>query len=113
MKQLGNSIAVDAVEMVGKNVVRYMPFLDRQKPAIQTTQNRGEWEAGKRTLVAAASEKEGLESLFEPLFFNTENLSTRQQKAAYQSFLDGYFATQKHGDHQLASFLEARVKTLS
>ena len=72
-----------------------------------------EWEVGRRTFVATASDKERLESLFEPLFFNTEGLSARQKKAASQLFLDRYFAAKKQGDHQLASFLEARAKTLS
>ena len=72
-----------------------------------------EWEVGRRTFVATASDKERLESLFETLFFNTEGLSARQKKAASQLFLDRYFAAKKQGDHQLASFLEARAKTLS
>lgn len=43
MKQLGNSVAVDAVEAVGQNVIAYMNNLKKQNNEMKTTDNKGEW----------------------------------------------------------------------
>jgi DNA (cytosine-5)-methyltransferase 1 len=43
IKQLGNSVAVDAVEAVGFNVIAYMNTLESQEKTMKTTHNKGEW----------------------------------------------------------------------
>jgi DNA (cytosine-5)-methyltransferase 1 len=44
IKQLGNSVAVDAVEAVGKNVITYMNSLnDDNTKTMKKTKNKGEW----------------------------------------------------------------------
>ena len=44
IKQLGNSVAVDAVEAVGKNVITYMNSLnDDNTKIMKKTKNKGEW----------------------------------------------------------------------
>lgn len=44
IKQLGNSVAVDAVEAVGKNVITYMNNLnDNNNKTMKKTKNKGEW----------------------------------------------------------------------
>ena len=43
IKQLGNSVAVDAVKAVGKNVVIYMNSLDSDRTTMKKTKNKGEW----------------------------------------------------------------------
>ncbi len=43
MKQLGNSVAVDAVEAVGRNLIRYMDNLGQKMSSAKTTHNKGEW----------------------------------------------------------------------
>ncbi|CAG1023328.1 partial DNA (cytosine-5)-methyltransferase 1, partial [Patescibacteria group bacterium] len=43
MKQLGNSVAVDAIQMVGKNIIAHMTNLQEQEKAVKTTHNKGEW----------------------------------------------------------------------
>ena len=42
IKQLGNSVAVDAVRVVGKNVIDYMNSLNSNR-TIKRTKNKGEW----------------------------------------------------------------------
>ena len=42
IKQLGNSVAVDAVRAVGKNVIDYMNSLNSDK-TMKRTKNKGEW----------------------------------------------------------------------
>ena len=43
IKQLGNSVAVDAVKAVGKNVITYMNSLDSDRTIMKKTKNKGEW----------------------------------------------------------------------
>ncbi|MCU0323486.1 MAG: HpaII family restriction endonuclease [Chitinophagaceae bacterium] len=44
IKQLGNSVAVDAVEAVGKNVITYMNSLNENNHnTMKKTKNKGEW----------------------------------------------------------------------
>lgn len=43
MKQLGNSVAVDAVKAVGENLIAYMKRLEKEEKTMTTTSNKGEW----------------------------------------------------------------------
>lgn len=43
IKQLGNSVAVDAVEAVAKNILLHLNNLIPQKTTLKTTKNKGEW----------------------------------------------------------------------
>ena len=43
MKQLGNSVAIDAVKAVGMNVIRYMKSLKQKENNLKRTKNKGEW----------------------------------------------------------------------
>ena len=43
MKQLGNSVAVDAVEVVGCNLIEYMNNTDKKMSNTKITHNKGEW----------------------------------------------------------------------
>ncbi|MFI3314910.1 MAG: HpaII family restriction endonuclease [Rikenellaceae bacterium] len=43
IKQLGNSVAVDAVETVAKNIVNHLNHLTPKKMSQKTTKNKGEW----------------------------------------------------------------------
>lgn len=44
MRQLGNSVAVDAVKAVGNNLINYMKSLEKKEELImKTTNNKGEW----------------------------------------------------------------------
>lgn len=45
MKQLGNSVAVDAVRACGERMIEYMNFLDHMngKDEVKKTKNKGEW----------------------------------------------------------------------
>lgn len=44
IKQLGNSVAIDAVQAVGKQMLRYMNELNQNNPQTMTdTNNKGEW----------------------------------------------------------------------
>ena len=43
IKQLGNSVAIDAVKAVGKNVITYMNSLDSDRTTMKKTKNKGEW----------------------------------------------------------------------
>lgn len=43
IKQLGNSVAVNAVEAVGKNVIIYMNSLNKNIITMKKTKNKGEW----------------------------------------------------------------------
>ncbi len=43
IKQLGNSVAVDAVKAVGENVITYMNSLDSDRKIMKKTRNKGEW----------------------------------------------------------------------
>ncbi|MDO4728176.1 MAG: HpaII family restriction endonuclease [Bacteroidota bacterium] len=43
MKQLGNSVAVDAVYEVAKNLIDYLSILDKNKTEMKQTKNKGEW----------------------------------------------------------------------
>ena len=43
MKQLGNSVAIDAVKAVGSNLVTYMRNLDKKGKLMKKTNNKGEW----------------------------------------------------------------------
>lgn len=44
MKQLGNSVAVDAIRIVAKNLIDYMNTLNSEKfTEMKTTKNKGEW----------------------------------------------------------------------
>jgi DNA (cytosine-5)-methyltransferase 1 len=43
IKQLGNSVAVDTVEEIGRNVIDYMNTLNTQDIKMKTTHNKGEW----------------------------------------------------------------------
>ena len=43
MKQLGNSVAIDAVKEVGKKVVEYMFILEKGNNNMKKTNNKGEW----------------------------------------------------------------------
>ena len=43
IKQLGNSVAVDAVEAVGRNLITYMNNLGQKMSSAKTTHNKGEW----------------------------------------------------------------------
>jgi DNA (cytosine-5)-methyltransferase 1 len=43
IKQLGNSVAVDAIETVGRNVIAYMNNLKTKNTVKKTTLNKGEW----------------------------------------------------------------------
>ena len=43
IKQLGNSVAVDAVKAVGKNVITYMNSLNSDRKIMKKTRNKGEW----------------------------------------------------------------------
>ena len=43
VKQLGNSVAVDAVEAVGRNVIACMKALNKTDNEMKVTHNKGEW----------------------------------------------------------------------
>jgi len=43
MKQLGNSVAIDAVKAVGSNLVSYMNNLNQKGKLMKKTKNKGEW----------------------------------------------------------------------
>ncbi|CAA0195751.1 HpaII family restriction endonuclease [Tenacibaculum maritimum] len=43
IKQLGNSVAIDAVQEVAKQLLRYLNFLDKDKTQMKETKNKGEW----------------------------------------------------------------------
>jgi DNA (cytosine-5)-methyltransferase 1 len=43
IKQLGNSVAIDAVQSVAENLLTYMNSLEMKKTEIKTTKNKGEW----------------------------------------------------------------------
>jgi len=43
MKQLGNSVAIDAVKAVGYNLISYMNNLNKKGKAMKKTKNKGEW----------------------------------------------------------------------
>ena len=43
IKQLGNSVAVDAVQSVAKNILEHLKNLTPKKVTLKTTKNKGEW----------------------------------------------------------------------
>ncbi len=43
IKQLGNSVAVNAVKAVGKNIIAYMNSLNDNQTIMKKTKNKGEW----------------------------------------------------------------------
>ncbi len=45
MKQLGNSVAVDAIEAVARNIINHMNLIDERssKNGMKSTKNKGEW----------------------------------------------------------------------
>ncbi len=43
IKQLGNSVAVDAVQVVGQQLLRYLDVLENKKEGKMLTKNKGEW----------------------------------------------------------------------
>jgi len=43
MKQLGNSVAIDAIKEVGKSILQYKKILERNKPKMNNRNNKGEW----------------------------------------------------------------------
>ncbi|TAF94411.1 MAG: HpaII family restriction endonuclease [Cytophagia bacterium] len=43
IKQLGNSVAVDAVEAVAKNILGHLKNLTPKRTILKTTKNKGEW----------------------------------------------------------------------
>ncbi len=43
MKQLGNSVAIDAIKEVGKSILQYIEILERNKPRMNYRNNKGEW----------------------------------------------------------------------
>ena len=43
MKQLGNSVAIDAVKAVGSNLISYMHNLNKRGKPMKKTKNKGEW----------------------------------------------------------------------
>lgn len=43
IKQLGNSVAVNAVRAVGKNIITYMSSLESNQIEMKKTKNKGEW----------------------------------------------------------------------
>jgi DNA (cytosine-5)-methyltransferase 1 len=43
IKQLGNSVAVNAVRAVGKNIITYMNSLEINQTEMKKTKNKGEW----------------------------------------------------------------------
>ncbi|NBB31790.1 HpaII family restriction endonuclease [Cellulophaga sp. BC115SP] len=43
IKQLGNSVAIDAVEAVGRNMIKYLDNLQHQNDSMKKTKNKGEW----------------------------------------------------------------------
>jgi len=43
MKQLGNSVAIDAVKEVGKKIIKYMFILEKRNKNMKKTNNKGEW----------------------------------------------------------------------
>ena len=59
IKQLGNSVAVDAVKAVGKNVITYMNSLDSDRKIMKKTRNK---EVASVTLVSTCNEGFGIKS---------------------------------------------------
>ncbi len=43
IKQLGNSVAIDAIEVVGNQLIKYLATIDNLKPVMKETKNKGEW----------------------------------------------------------------------
>jgi len=43
IKQLGNSVAIDAVQEVAKQMLRHLKTLNSEKPKMKETKNKGEW----------------------------------------------------------------------
>lgn len=43
MKQLGNSVAIDAIEAVGYNMIKHMNLLSNNSHNMKETKNKGEW----------------------------------------------------------------------
>lgn len=43
IKQLGNSVAIDAIQAVAENLLIYMESLDMKKTEMKKTKNKGEW----------------------------------------------------------------------
>lgn len=43
MKQLGNSVAIDAIQEVAKQMINYLSFINKKNPTMKETKNKGEW----------------------------------------------------------------------
>lgn len=43
MKQLGNSVAIDAIKECGNSLIKYMNTLKKQSDSSKLTKNKGKW----------------------------------------------------------------------
>jgi DNA (cytosine-5)-methyltransferase 1 len=80
VKQLGNSVAVDAVEAVGRNVIAYMNTLNNKGNSMKVTHNKGEWSELLLFIKLLAEQKIFLaDSALNPKtdFFNIHKVSTQ------------------------------------
>jgi DNA (cytosine-5)-methyltransferase 1 len=79
IKQLGNSVAVDTVEEIGRNIIDYMNTLNTKDIKMKTTHNKGEWSElllfvkllGEQQLFLADSDLNA-----KPDFFNVHKVTT-------------------------------------
>jgi DNA (cytosine-5)-methyltransferase 1 len=80
VKQLGNSVAVDAVQAVGRNLISYMNSLDKKDNTMKITHNKGEWSELLLFIKLLAEQKLFLaDSDLNPKtdFFNIHRVSTQ------------------------------------
>lgn len=82
IKQLGNSVAIDAIQAVGKQMLQYLTFLTNSNPTMKKTKNKGEWTEllifvkllAEQKLHLSNSELEPLEAFFNIKKVTTQNL---------------------------------------
>ena len=95
IKQLGNSVAVDAVQSVAKNILEHLKNLTPKKSALKTTKNKGEW-TELLVFIKLLLEKQ--------LFLSDENLNST----------DNYLKINKVTTHNLdIEFLLSNLSTIT
>lgn len=95
IKQLGNSVAVDAVQVVAKNILEHLKNLTPKKTILKTTKNKGEW-TELLVFIKLLLEKQ--------LFLSDENLNSN----------NNYLKINKVTTHNLATeFLLSNLSTVT
>ncbi|WP_052592167.1 HpaII family restriction endonuclease [Aureispira sp. CCB-QB1] len=82
IKQLGNSVAIDAIQAVGKQMLEYLTFLTNSNPTMKKTKNKGEWTEllvfvkllAEQKLHLSNAELEPIEDFFKIKKVTTQNL---------------------------------------